>query len=128
MTNLKCDPTSVSRSKEEDWATDEGHLTNRDHLPVTKLNFVGTRGNKANRAKFELGPLYCTGQRKRSSRKEVQRVLESPSVVPSSCHDLLLAGDRHSGLCLKFGPFPFSNQSKMEENSIMGDLRNSVYA
>lgn len=58
----------------------EGHLTNQDHLPVTKFNFGGSGSNETE-ARFQLGPLYCVGKAPSSK-------LESPT----SCKDLLAKG------------------------------------
>ena len=45
---------------EEMWRLDEGTLTDRRHLPVTKLNF-GNLEEDTQQARFLLGPLYCQG-------------------------------------------------------------------
>ena len=45
---------------EEIWRLDEGTLTDRRHLPVTKLNF-GHLEEEHQQATFLLGPLYCYG-------------------------------------------------------------------
>ena len=39
----------------------EGHLTNKDHLPVTKINFsgLGQHSEQPRKVKFQLGPLFC---------------------------------------------------------------------
>ena len=39
----------------------EGHLTNKDHLPVTKINFsgLGQHFEQPRKVKFQLGPLFC---------------------------------------------------------------------
>ena len=59
MTNYKsqcnCDAGA------EAWTEDSGHLTDKRHLPVTKLNF-GNLDKEGQEARLELGPLYCTGQ------------------------------------------------------------------
>ena len=70
-----------------DYFRDEGHVTNKKHLPVMKLNFGGNQGIRQRQASFELGPLYCSGKAKPN--------LQSSGYVnssPTSCHDLLLKG------------------------------------
>ena len=42
------------------WSYDDGQLTDRASLPVTKLNFGNTDGPEQE-ARFVLGPLYCSG-------------------------------------------------------------------
>jgi len=72
-----CDPGS------EVWTFDDGQLTDRAQLPVTKLNF-GNFYQEDQAAKFYLGPLYCSGQ--------PQVPLEM-----DSCLSLWLAGTTQSG-------------------------------
>ena len=66
---------------------DEGHLTNKKHLPVMKLNFGGNQGVRQRQATFELGPLYCSGKAERDLHGS--GYLNSS---PTSCRDLLLKG------------------------------------
>ncbi|XP_054759822.1 contactin-associated protein-like 5 [Lytechinus pictus] len=40
------------------WLTDDGYLTDRDRLPVTRLHF-GDTGGSNEKMKFELGFLEC---------------------------------------------------------------------
>ena len=66
---------------------DEGHVTNKKHLPVMKLNFGGNQGIRQRQASFELGPLYCSGK--------ADRDLHGSGYVnssPTSCRDLFLKG------------------------------------
>ena len=90
---------------------DEGHLTNRNHLPVTQLNFAGSRGIKEHSAKFELGPLYCSGRPSSRPKKFF-------SSSPSSCKDLLLSGVTETGYYMvksraeKFPKVVFCDMSK----------------
>ena len=69
------------------FSRDEGHVTNKDHLPVVKLNFGGNQGIRQRQASFELGPLYCSGKSERD--------LHGSGYInssPTSCRDLLLKG------------------------------------
>ena len=66
---------------------DEGHLTNKKHLPVMKLNFGGNQGVRQRQATFELGPLYCSGKAERDLHES--GYLNSS---PTSCRDILLKG------------------------------------
>ena len=43
------------------WASDEGHLTSKSALPVTQLNFGAADGRNGRLARYQLGPLYCSG-------------------------------------------------------------------
>ena len=66
---------------------DEGHVTNKNHLPVVKLNFGGNQGIRQRQSSFELGPLYCSGK--------AERDLHGSGYInssPTSCRDLLLKG------------------------------------
>ena len=65
------------------WSYDDGQLTDKDQLPVTKLNF-GNFYEEGQAAKFHLGPLYCSGEK----------------VLPlemDSCESLWLAGTTKPG-------------------------------
>ena len=69
---------------------DEGHLTNKDQLPVTQINFGGLgrgKSDHAREAKFQLGPLYCSGADPGDfgGRPDL-------GTSPSSCRDLWLRG------------------------------------
>ena len=46
---------------EEAWTYDDGQLTDRNQLPVTKLNF-GNTDTEGQDARFQLGPLFCSGE------------------------------------------------------------------
>ena len=46
---------------EEAWTYDDGQLTDRHQLPVTKLNF-GNTDTEGQDARFQLGPLFCSGE------------------------------------------------------------------
>jgi len=105
----KCDGANINL-----WESDEGHLTNKDQLPVMKLNFAGTHGSRNRAAKFELGPLYCTGKSTAKSRKYF-------SSSPTSCHDLLLRRLTQTGYYLvkdrqeKFPKLVFCDMSKQPD-------------
>ena len=59
---------------EEVWTYDDGQLTDRHQLPVTKLNF-GNTDNEGQDARFLLGPLFCSGE-------------EPPPLEMDSCESL----------------------------------------
>ena len=63
------------------WLQDEGHLTNKGLLPVTKLNFGAIDRRSGRVAKFQLGPLFCSGD------ANVKR-----GGSPASCVDLWRQG------------------------------------
>jgi len=65
------------------WSFDDGQLTDKSQLPVTKLNF-GNFYKENQMAKFYLGPLVCSGAR--------QLPLEM-----DSCESLWLAGVSNPG-------------------------------
>jgi hypothetical protein len=88
---------------ETQWQRDEGHLTNKSHLPVTQLNFggLGQKGRKGQKrpreARFQLGPLYCSGADPGESGGGGN---PSTGGSPSSCRDLWLRGNKqvkHTG-------------------------------
>ena len=70
---------------------DEGHLTNKDHLLVTKVNFggLGQHSEQPREAKFQLGPLYCVGADPGDIGGGGQPGLGGS---PASCRDLWLRG------------------------------------
>ena len=69
---------------EESWRLDEGTLTDRRHLPVTKLNF-GHLEEEHQQANFKLGPLYCHGA------SNPPRVMTScQATLPSSSDNLTI--------------------------------------
>ena len=59
--SVKCNCDAGS----ELWSSDDGQLTDRRHLPVTKLNF-GNLDAEGQEARFQLGPLYCGGHSQES--------------------------------------------------------------
>ncbi len=65
------------------WTYDDGQLTDRAQLPVTKLNF-GNFYEGGQSAKFYLGPLYCSGER-------------TLPLEMDSCESLWLAGSTTPG-------------------------------
>ena len=66
---------------DDEWLKDEGHLTNRSELPVTRLNFGGVDSRRGKRARFHLGPIFCSGLAKRPR-----------TGGPGDCRDLWLEG------------------------------------
>ena len=72
------------------WNYDEGHLTNKSQLPVTKINFggLGQPSSKSREAKFQLGPLYCYG----ADPGDRGGALRKHGASPASCKDLWLRG------------------------------------
>ena len=85
----KCFCDVVSNSSQ--WKHDEGHLTNKGRLPVTKINFggLGQRSEQPREAKFQLGPLYCVGADPGDIGGGGQPGLGGS---PASCRDLWLRG------------------------------------
>ena len=70
---------------------DEGHLTNKDQLPVTQINFGGLGRGKSDHvreAKFQLGPVYCSG----ADPGDFGGGRPDLGTSPSSCRDLWLRG------------------------------------
>ena len=55
---MKCNCDAAA----EAWNYDDGQLTDRDHLPVTKIN-IGKLDQPGQDARVILGPLYCGGQK-----------------------------------------------------------------
>ena len=88
----KCYCDVVSNSSQ--WKHDEGHLTNKDQLPVTKINFggLGQHSEQPREAKFQLGPLYCVGADPGDIGGGGQPGLGGS---PASCRDLWLRGYNH---------------------------------
>jgi len=68
------------------WSYDDGQLTDRSQLPVTKLNF-GHLDGEGQEARFQLGPLYCSGEEEE----------EEESIETDSCLALWRAGDTQAG-------------------------------
>ena len=68
----------------------EGHLTNKNQLPVTKINFggLGQSSLRPREAKFELGPLYCSG----ADPGDQNYAVRNHGASPASCKDLWLRG------------------------------------
>ena len=68
----------------------EGHLTNKNQLPVTKINFggLGQSSLRPREAKFELGPLYCSG----ADPGDQNFAVRNHGASPASCKDLWLRG------------------------------------
>ena len=85
----KCFCDVVSNSSQ--WKHDEGHLTNKGRLPVTKINFggLGQHSEQPREAKFQLGPLYCVGADPGDIGGGGQPGLGGS---PASCRDLWLRG------------------------------------
>ena len=81
------------------WSYDDGQLTDRSQLPVTKLNFGHLDGEGQvhqsiyyplllyQEARFQLGPLYCSGEEEE----------EEESIETDSCLALWRAGDTQAG-------------------------------
>ena len=66
--------------------TDEGHLTNRAHLPVTKLNFVGTGGDQVWPITYFFPPLLLVAKALLKWLKELQIILiKHPKDSNSTC-------------------------------------------
>ena len=70
----------------------KGHLTNKSQLPVTKINFggLGQPSSQSREAKFQLGPLYCSGADPGDHGYADRKY--GPS--PASCKDLWLRGQK----------------------------------
>ena len=103
----KCD---VSQNGTK-WQQDEGHLTNKDQLPVVKLNFGGLglevddedaagSGKPRREARFQLGPLYCSGA---DPGEPGGGGSPTTGSSPSSCRDIWLRGNNqviYNFLCI----------------------------
>ena len=63
-----------------------GYITDKDHLPITRLNF-GRTSVSASLGEHTLGPLRCLGSFQSSN-----------NVIPTSCADLWRSGETVSGL------------------------------
>ncbi len=81
---------------------DEGHLTNKDQLPVIKINFGGLDieleeteedAVKPREARFQLGPLYCSGA---DLGEPGGGGSPSTGGSPSSCRDIWLRGNQQA--------------------------------
>ncbi len=69
------------------------HCYFRRHLPVTKLNFGGANGRAGKLARFELGPVYCSGSS--ASAAAGSRWKEGPE----NCRDLWRNGITQVNQC-----------------------------
>ena len=85
----QCDQVDTN-SQQQQWNYDEGHLTNKNQLPVTKINFggLGQPSLRPREAKFELGPLYCSG----ADPGDQNYAVRNHGASPASCKDLWLRG------------------------------------
>ncbi|XP_071489782.1 uncharacterized protein [Diadema antillarum] len=73
----KCD------SNKPMWQSDEGMLTDRNALPVTKLGFGDVSGDSGTEmANYTLGPLNCTGDRSKWFRDFINHI-KIPQANPS---------------------------------------------
>ena len=86
-----CPSLSIDLLSSNSWTHDEGHLTNKGQLPVTKINFggLGRLSEQPRQANFRLGALYCGGA---DPGDEGGGGQPRRGGSPASCKDLWLRG------------------------------------